>query len=98
MLQMCEVSQDLKRFRTVAFVLGTDQDNLQSLMPFKHMLFLILLLRWPSEGGSLLCYVDTAETLAFRDSGKCTFLLINTDLSSIGRRVYIPHQPLVCFT
>ena len=59
LLQMLQTSQNVnkcckcagfpRRFRTVALVLGTDQDNLQSLMPFKHIPFLLLLLRWPSE-------------------------------------------------
>ena len=49
MLQMCEVSQDIRRFCAVALVLRTDQDNLQSLLPFKPMPFLHLLLCWPSE-------------------------------------------------
>ena len=42
----------------------------------------------------LLCYVDNAGTLAFRDCGKCVFFcgLISTDLS-VGRHFYIPHQP-----
>ena len=82
MLQMCGVSQDLRRFHAVALVLRTDQDNLQSLMPFKHVLFFGFAVALAIRGSSLLCYVDTAETLAFRDSGKCVFL--STDLS-IGR-------------
>ena len=49
MLQLCGVSQDSRRFRAVALVLRTDQDNLQSLMQFKHMPLLLLLLCWPSE-------------------------------------------------
>ena len=49
MLQMCVVFQDLRRFRAVALVPRTDQDNLQSLMPSKNVPFLLLLLCWPSE-------------------------------------------------
>ena len=53
MLQMLGSSQNVaetsRRFRAVALVLRTDQDNLQSLMPLKHMPFLPLMLHWPSE-------------------------------------------------
>ena len=35
MFQMCGVSQDLRRIHAVALVLRTDQDNLQSPVPFK---------------------------------------------------------------
>ena len=76
MLQMCDVSQDLRRFRAVVLVLRTDQDKLQSLMPFKHLPFFAFPVALDIRAGSFLCYVDTAETLASRDSGKCVFLLI----------------------
>ena len=90
---MCEVSpQDLSSFRAVALVRRTDQGNLQALMPFEHMPFLAFAVAWATRGSDLLCYVDTAEMLAFKDSGKCIFLLISTDLSA-GRHFYIPRQP-----
>ena len=43
MLQMCEVSQDLSSFCVVAFVLRTDQGNLQA------FLLLLLLLHGSPE-------------------------------------------------
>ena len=49
MFQISEVSQDLNSFCAVAFVLRTDQGNLQAIVPFEHMPFLLLLLRGPSE-------------------------------------------------
>ena len=45
----CKCVQFPKRFRVVALVLRTDQHKFQSLMPFKHFPFQLLLLRWPSE-------------------------------------------------
>ena len=70
MLQTCEVSQDLSSCHAVALVLRTDQGNLQALMPFEHMPFFAFAVSWAIRGSNLLCYVDTVETLAFRDSGK----------------------------
>ena len=84
MLQTCEVSQDLSSFCAVPVVLRNDQGKLQALMPFKHMPFFAFAAAWAIRGSSLFCYVNTAEKLAFRDSGKCIFLLISTDLS-VGR-------------
>ena len=61
-------------------------------MPFELLPLFAFAVVWAIKGSNLLCYVDTAETLAFRDSGKCIFLLISTDLS-VERHFYIPHQP-----
>ena len=80
-LETCEVSQDLSSFCAVALVLRTDQGMLQALMPFEHMPFFSFAVAWAIRSRNLLCYVNTAEKLPFRDSGKCIFLLISTDPS-----------------
>ena len=65
MLHMCEVSQDLRRFHAVALVLRTDQDNLTSLKPLKHMPFCFAV-ALAIRDSSILYFIDTAETLAFK--------------------------------
>ena len=65
---------DLLRHKEILHCCTCDQDNLQSLMPFKHMSFLCFFaVALAIKGGSLLCYVETAETLVFRDSGNAFF-------------------------
>ena len=64
---------DFPRLKEILHCCTCDQDNLQPLMPFKHMPCFAFAVALAIRGGSLLCYVDTAETLAFRDSGNAFF-------------------------
>ena len=91
MLLRCGVSQDVRRFRVAALVFRTDQDNLQSLMPFKHMPFLFCTVALNIRGSSLLCYVDTAEMLAFRGSGNALFS--QSEMISVLENIFLYSPP-----
>ena len=62
-------------------MLRTDRDNLQSLMIFKYMPSFAFAVALAIRGRSLLCYVNTVETLTFRDSGKCVFFSLSVRMA-----------------